>query len=61
MNAVLGHWMDYIWFVGIPVLFILIVLWVLRPKAKKHWKQDAQIPFADAPGETEKPGEHRHD
>ena len=47
MSAFMEHWDYYIWFIGIPVVFIVIVLWVMRPKAKKHWKQDAKIPFED--------------
>lgn len=47
MSAVIENWQYYIWFIGIPVIFIIIVLWIMRPKAKKHWKEDAQIPFRE--------------
>jgi cbb3-type cytochrome oxidase subunit 3 len=35
----------YIWFIGIPVLFLLVVLYVFRPGAKRGYRRDANIPF----------------
>lgn len=35
------------WLWVIPIAFILVVLYIFRPKGKKGYDKDAQIPFAD--------------
>ncbi|WP_416224182.1 CcoQ/FixQ family Cbb3-type cytochrome c oxidase assembly chaperone [Thiohalophilus sp.] len=42
---------TYIWLIGIPIIFIGIVVYVYRPGARKRYKQDAKIPVNQA-GET---------
>jgi cbb3-type cytochrome oxidase subunit 3 len=44
-------WTQYIWLIGIPIAFLLIVVYVFRPRGKKRYEQDARIPFK----EKEKP------
>lgn len=41
------HVSTWIWFIGIPVVFVLILLYVFRPGAKRRYRSDAQIPFRD--------------
>ena len=36
---------QYGLFLGIPLLFIGIVIWVFRPGAKKRYEADANLPF----------------
>lgn len=36
-------WLYYL----IPLIFIVVVLYVYRPWAKKRYQKDAQIPFDD--------------
>ena len=38
---------DYGWFIGIPLGFIVIVVYVLRPGAKKRYEEDGRIPLED--------------
>jgi cbb3-type cytochrome oxidase subunit 3 len=42
------------WLFGIPAVFLLIVLWVFRPGAKKRYQKDGEIPF------HERDTPHRH-
>lgn len=39
----MNNWLYYL----LPVVFIIIVLYVYRPWAKKRYDKDAEIPFAD--------------
>lgn len=34
-------------FLGLPLLFLAIVLWVYRPGAKRRYGADARLPFDD--------------
>lgn len=36
-----------LWVVWLVVLVLLIVWWAYRPKNKKRFEEDAQIPFKD--------------
>jgi len=38
---------DYVWFIGIPLIFLLIVLYVFRPGARRRYQKDAEIPFRE--------------
>lgn len=37
----------YLWFLGIPILFLLIVFYVFRPGARRRYRRDAEIPFRE--------------
>jgi len=47
----MGEWLEWIvkygWFIGIPLLFLIIVIYVYRPKRRKRYRKDAEIPFED--------------
>ncbi len=34
-------------FLGIPILFLLIVFWVYRPGARRRYEDDARLPFEE--------------
>jgi cbb3-type cytochrome oxidase subunit 3 len=34
-------------FLGIPILFLLIIFWVYRPSARRRYREDASLPFAE--------------
>lgn len=36
---------DYGLFLGMPLLFISIVIWVFRPSAKRRYEADGNLPF----------------
>lgn len=38
---------DYSLFLGIPFLFLVLVIWVYRPSAKRRYQEDADISFRD--------------
>lgn len=38
---------SYGLFIGIPILFLAIVLWVYRPGARRDYRKDARIPFQE--------------
>ena len=37
----------YLWFIGIPLIFVLVVIYVFRPGARRKYRRDAEIPFRD--------------
>lgn len=39
---------EYGWFIGVPVVFILIALWIFRPGAKKGYEEDGKLPFDES-------------
>jgi cbb3-type cytochrome oxidase subunit 3 len=45
MDAITNFIMQYGFFLGIPLLFIGIVIWVYRPGSKKRYQADANLPF----------------
>lgn len=45
----MGNWLYYL----LPIVFIMIVLYIYRPWAKKHYEEDAEIPFEDGDGQPE--------
>jgi cbb3-type cytochrome oxidase subunit 3 len=38
---------DYGWFIGIPLGFIVIVVYVFRPGARKKYEEEGRIPLED--------------
>ena len=36
---------EYGIFIGTPVVFLLVVLWILRPAARNRYRADGNIPF----------------
>ena len=47
MQDSLASFMGYALYIGVPLVFIGIVLYVYRPWARKRYQKDAEIPFAD--------------
>ena len=45
MDAIINFVTQYAFFIGIPLLFIGIVIWVFRPSAKYRYQADANLPF----------------
>lgn len=46
----MDNWVYYL----MPVVFIAIVVYVYRPWAKKRYQKDAEIPFVDDDGKSDK-------
>ncbi|MDY6980709.1 MAG: cbb3-type cytochrome c oxidase subunit 3 [Pseudomonadota bacterium] len=38
-------WLEYLWLIGIPLIFIAIVAYVYRPGARQRYRHDAEIPL----------------
>lgn len=49
MNAIWSFLQQYGWFIGVPLLFLIVVAYVFRPSARKRYQRDGEIPFADQP------------
>ncbi|MFO7640229.1 MAG: cbb3-type cytochrome c oxidase subunit 3 [Candidatus Competibacteraceae bacterium] len=47
MQAIAQFLSDYGWFIGIPVIFIVVVLYVFRPSARKKYEEHGKIPLQD--------------
>lgn len=47
MNTLLQYLSTYFWFIAIPLLFLIIVLYVFRPGARRRYQKDAEIPFRE--------------
>ncbi len=45
MDRIVGFLTQYGLFLGIPLAFLAIVIWVFRPGAKKRYQADANLPF----------------
>ena len=41
-------WLDYLYIVGIPLIFIGVIAYIYRPGAKRRYRQDAQIPLQES-------------
>jgi cbb3-type cytochrome oxidase subunit 3 len=39
--------LTYGWFIGIPLVFLVIVFYIMRPSAKRRYREDAEIPFSE--------------
>jgi cbb3-type cytochrome oxidase subunit 3 len=46
MNTLMTIVSEYGLFLGIPLLFLAVVVWIYRPGARKRYKDDGKIPFA---------------
>lgn len=53
MQQVLQFLSDYGWFIGVPLLFIIVVIYVFRPSAEKMYQEEGKIPLEDE--------NHKHD
>ena len=49
----LFDWIRSLWLIWLILLFALVVWWAYRPKNKKRFEEDAQIPFRDEGGGKE--------
>ena len=49
MNTFWQFLQQYGWFLGVPLLFLIVVAYVFRPSAKKRYQRDGEIPFEDEP------------
>lgn len=38
---------SYLWFIGVPLAFVVIAFYVFRPGARRRYRRDAEIPFED--------------
>ncbi|TVR57768.1 MAG: cbb3-type cytochrome c oxidase subunit 3 [Candidatus Competibacteraceae bacterium] len=47
VQAIAQFLSDYGWFIGIPVIFIVVVLYVFRPSARKKYEEHGKIPLQD--------------
>jgi cbb3-type cytochrome oxidase subunit 3 len=47
MSPFLDLLSTYGLFLGIPILFLLIVFWIYRPGAARRYREDARLPFAE--------------
>ena len=45
MNPLIDFIANYGFYLGVPLAFLAIVLWVFRPGAKKRYEADGRIPF----------------
>jgi len=43
---------HYLWLFGLPVLFIIIVIFVFWPWRKRNYREDAQLPFQEDEDES---------
>lgn len=46
-------WFEILMWVLVPVIFIGIVTYVLRPSARERYREDGQIPFRDEGGKPQ--------
>ncbi len=47
MDGFMNFIAEYAFFIGIPLIFIGVVIWVFRPSAKKRYQEDAKLPFSN--------------
>lgn len=47
MSHLLDLLSTYGLFLGIPILFLLVVLWIYRPGAARRYREDARLPFPE--------------
>jgi cbb3-type cytochrome oxidase subunit 3 len=45
MSHLLDLLSTYGLFLGIPILFLLVVFWIYRPGAARRYRKDALMPF----------------
>lgn len=56
MTNLLNEIGTYGLFLGLPLLFLAIVLWIYRPGAARRYRADGRIPFREEP--RGHPGKH---
>lgn len=47
MDSFMDLFAEYGLFLGIPLVFLVIIVWVYRPGSGKRYREDGQIPFQD--------------
>jgi cbb3-type cytochrome oxidase subunit 3 len=47
MEQVLETLLPYFVWIAVPVAFVLLVIWIYRPGARRRYQQDAEIPFRE--------------
>jgi cbb3-type cytochrome oxidase subunit 3 len=47
MHAILQFIREYGLFIGLPLLFLVVVAWIFRPEAKRRYEEDGKLPFRD--------------
>ena len=45
MNTMIDFITHYGFYLGVPVAFLAIVLWIFRPGSKSRYEADGTIPF----------------
>jgi cbb3-type cytochrome oxidase subunit 3 len=45
MDQLIDLFAKYGIFLGIPLIFLAIVVWIYRPSAKKRYEADGNLPF----------------
>ncbi len=45
MNQLVNMLAEYGLYLGIPLVFLVVVAWIYRPSAKKRYRADGNIPF----------------
>ena len=45
MSQLANFLAEYGLYLGIPLVFLLIVAWIFRPGAKKRYEADGNLPF----------------
>ena len=59
MDQLVDLIMQYGLFLGIPLIFLAIVIWVYRPSAKKRYEADGNLPFyGDKKADKSRQGSH---
>ena len=48
MESITQFLAHYGWFIAVPLVFLIIVIYVFRPGARRRYEQDARIPFQDS-------------
>jgi cbb3-type cytochrome oxidase subunit 3 len=59
----MGHFVkllaEYGFYLGVPLAFLAIVVWIYRPSAKKRYQTDGNIPFpGDKDDDKTRQGDH---
>lgn len=47
MDTFITFLRDYGWFIGPPLVVILVAAWVFRPSARARYRKDGNIPFEE--------------
>lgn len=61
MESITQFLANYGWFIAVPLVFLIIVIYVFRPGARRRYEQDARIPFQDAPDDSPDDEPRRND